>query len=935
MSFERTQRILKTSGVLASLIISACTSHPDNARPGPTIADLPGAQLPRVGRQVPELPVAQVVDNYLEVLEIVEDEKVRHQVNTRLADLQMTISEEALIEGTTESETGLFATPISLYESLIENPSEDQDTERLMYQLSKAYALDAQSEQSNEVLEQLLEEYPDSAFAAEAEFRLAERAFSNGNYDLSMNHYSGVVALGEQTDFYDNALYMLGWSEFKLNRYEPALTSFISVLDRLINQQEGLEELTNTQKNLAEDTLRVSSIAFSYLGGAQSIQETLAQLGPRSYSALLYQNLGSLYESQERYRDAADTYLTFVKDQPFSDRAPDFSAAALQTYYDGNFPSLILPAKEEFIVNYGIRSNYWTLKDFSIQAKLKPYLHEYLQELASFNHALAQDTNIELEAQERNEAYHKAASFYDDFVLTFPSDDEAPKSAFLMGEALFAAKAYAGAADAYEKVAYEYGDFEYGGNAGYNAILAIENHMVNLPEPTLTVWRDRKVASSIRFADSYPFDNRAVGVLAQAGDILYESNQLESAIEVSTRITVWQPRPDFELLRNAWLIIGHSQFDLDRFIQAESAYIELLAILPPEDDLIPQIEERIAASVYRQGEQLAAQGLLQEAINKLLSIRDSSPGSEIATTAHFDAINYLMELEDWNNASIELENFANSYPLHPLNTQIPAKQALVYQELEQWERAADALLAMIQYETDPEIKRQTLYLSAELMTRAGAENRAKTILERYVASYPSPPEFAMEAYYQLAELNKDSRLTRNRWLNSILSRADSSNARARYLGAWAASDLADQEYGKYASLKLTLPLRESLQAKQASLQTTLGAYNRVLDFGVAEFTTQASFKIGEIYAELSRAMLESQRPNDLDALALEQYDILLEEQAYPFEEQAIEVHEANIQRSWNGDYDRWVKDSFTALGKLLPGRYNKVESRTEVSRGIH
>ena len=935
MNLEGTQIVFRATAILVSIFVSGCISHPDNAKPGRTIADLPEAQLPRVGRQVPELPVEQVVDNYLEVLEIVEDEKVRRQVNTRLADLQMTISEDALVEGTTDPETGLFTTPISLYENLIENPSEDQDTERLLYQLSKAYALDAQSEQSTDTLKRLLAEYPDSKFAAESEFRLAEQAFSQGDYDLSKSHYSAVISLGEQTDFYENAIYMLGWSEFKLNRYQPALTSFISVLDRLINQDENLEELTNTQKNLAEDTLRVSSIAFSYLGGAQSIQETLAVLGPRSYAALLYQNLGSLYESQERYRDAADTYLAFVEEQPFSDKAPDFSAAALQTYYDGNFPSLILPAKEEFIVNYGIRSNYWTLKDFSIQAKLKPYLHEHLQELASFNHALAQDANIELAGQERTDAYLKAASFYDEFILTFPGDDQASKSAFLMGEALFAAKAYAQAANAYEKVAYEYGDLENGGNAGYNAILAIENHMANLPEPTLTTWRDRKVEASIRFADSYPFDTRAAGVLAQAGDTLYESNQLERAIEVSRRITVWQPQPEYGLLRNAWLIIGHSQFDLGLFTEAETAYKELLAILPSEDSLIPEIEDRIAASLYRQSEQLADEGLLQEAITKLLSIRDSSPSSDIAATAHFDAINYLMELENWNDASLELESFASAYPKHSLNTQIPVKQAFVYQELEQWEPAAEALLDMIQYEDDPEIKRQTLYLSAELMTRAGAENRTKTILERYVASYPSPAEFAMEAYYQLAELNKHSRLTRNRWLNSIVNRADSTDSRARYLGAWAAADLADQEYGKFESLKLTLPLRQSLQAKQASLQTTLNSYNRVLDFGVAEFTTQASFKIGEIYAELSRAMLDSQRPNDLDALALEQYDILLEEQAYPFEEKAIEVHEANIQRSWNGDYDKWVKDSFTALAKLLPARYDKVESRTEVSRGVH
>jgi hypothetical protein len=109
----------------------------------------------------------------------------------------------------------------------------------------------------------------------------------------------------------------------------------------------------------------------------------------------------------------------------------------------------------------------------------------------------------------------------------------------------------------------------------------------------------------------------------------------------------------------------------------------------------------------------------------------------------------------------------------------------------------------------------------------------------------------------------------------------------------------------------------------------------VLAYGVSEFTTQASFNIGEIYAQLSRDLLKSQRPNNLDELALEQYEILLEEQAYPFEEKAIDIHQANAQRSWKGTYDPWVQRSFAALAKLLPARFNKIETRLEVSSEAH
>jgi cellulose synthase operon protein C len=53
--------------------------------------------------------------------------------------------------------------------------------------------------------------------------------------------------------------------------------------------------------------------------------------------------------------------------------------------------------------------------------------------------------------------------------------------------------------------------------------------------------------------------------------------------------------------------------------------------------------------------------------------------------------------------------------------------------------------------------------------------------------------------------------------------------------------------------------------------------------------------------------------------------VLLEEQAFPFEEKAIKLHELNTARAKEGIYDEWVQKSFTALAQLNPGRYAKVE----------
>ena len=251
---------------LAFLVIqlSACSSHPDNAQPGTIIADLPDVPLPKSSKDTFQaISTDDIINSYLDVLEITEEKRVRRQIETRLADLEMIRSEDQLVNGSAASH--LFQKPIKMYEDLLSDPEEGQNSERLLYQLSKAYALEGRDEESSASLQRLIDQYPQSKFASESEFRLAERAFSNGNYEAAKDHYAAVAALGDASDFYQNAIYMKGWSEFKLNRYPPALTSFLELLDLVLANQTDLTGLNNTQKNLAEDTLRVSAIAFSYL----------------------------------------------------------------------------------------------------------------------------------------------------------------------------------------------------------------------------------------------------------------------------------------------------------------------------------------------------------------------------------------------------------------------------------------------------------------------------------------------------------------------------------------------------------------------------------------------------------------------------------------------------------------------------------------------
>ena len=51
---------------------------------------------------------------------------------------------------------------------------------------------------------------------------------------------------------------------------------------------------------------------------------------------------------------------------------------------------------------------------------------------------------------------------------------------------------------------------------------------------------------------------------------------------------------------------------------------------------------------------------------------------------------------------------------------------------------------------------------------------------------------------------------------------------------------------------------------------------------------------------------------------------------FPFEEQAIQVHEMNVARAKEGIYDESVRKSYQALAELKPGRYGKTELMQDV-----
>jgi hypothetical protein len=153
--------------------------------------------------------------------------------------------------------------------------------------------------------------------------------------------------------------------------------------------------------------------------------------------------------------------------------------------------------------------------------------------------------------------------------------------------------------------------------------------------------------------------------------------------------------------------------------------------------------------------------------------------------------------------------------------------------------------------------------------------------------------------------------------------------RSRYLAGRAALVLAELTFEDFARVRLVQPFEQSLKQKQALMDTSLAQFEDLVGYEVAEVTAAATFYIAEIYFEFSNALLASERPTGLTEAERVDYELVIEEEAYPFEEQAIEVHEKNFELLAGGVYNPWVQQSLDKLVVLMPGRY----ARNEISDG--
>jgi tetratricopeptide (TPR) repeat protein len=918
------------TGVLLLFAAAAATAQ--------TVGDLRKREAPVQTGPATPVDEARVRAAYRHFLDLkAGDPMLRAEALRRLADLELEAADALRGDGTTAA-AGVLETraAIALYEELLAMQPNHPRIDSVLYQLGRAWEAEGEPAKALGYLERLVTRFPKSRHIDEAQFRRGEILFSAQRWSDSERAYAAVIAMQPESPFHEQALYKHGWAHFKLANVDESASSLLAVLDRRLKIAAGGEvtdvnSLPRAERELVLDTERALGIQFAADDPADMLAGALERHGWPVYSWRLHASLGNLLVEKERYTDAADTYRAFASRRPEHLRSPDLQSLAIEAYGKGGFAELAMQGKREYVELYRFSGPFWAARTRADAPEVVKQLKAHLRDVAQHQHAIAQ-------ASKKPSEYQNAARWYRDLLESFPDEPDAAETNYLLADVLFESGQFGEAALEYERTAYVQPPGPRSSAAGYAALVSRERHEAALAGAQRSAWHRQSIDSAMRFATAWPQHEQAGPMWLRSAKQLFALAEYDAAARAAGQVVTRMPPMGREEERAAWSVIADSSFELGRFGESEGAYTEVLARLDADAKERGAVTERLGASIYKQGEARQQAGDTQGAVADFLRVAAAAPGSKLVSNAQFDAATLLLRARDWNAAIPILEAFRRDYPDHELTRTVPRNLAVAYVEsgrpheaAREFERVADDAAE------ESALRKSALLQSAELYETTGDRPATARIWARFVERYPAPHDEAMAARQKLADLARDmgDGAERTRWLRAIVD-ADGAAAAARSdqsraLAGRASLELAAPLRAAFEAVPLTAPLADSLKAKRNAMEAALTAYRAAADYGIAEVATAATFATAEMYRRLAADLLASERPRNLSAEEQEQYALLLEEQAYPFEEEAIELHEANAARVQDGIFDDGVRGSFAALAELKPARYRKPERLPEAA----
>lgn len=325
--------------------------------------------------------------------------------------------------------------------------------------LGRSEATQYDPDGSRDMFAALVDKYPESKFAAEANLRLGEFYFDRDNLDQAIVHYQRVVDEGPEARVYDQGLYKLAWSYYRKAQNPPEYQHALGLFADLLDWSEKNLLETGKESDMAPEAIQYMAISFSDLADKASqgwdeasmgpkptplgvTREFFAARGERPYEDKVVKRLAEVLIQQARYEEAIATLNHVQERWPDDPENPTFQRQISQLHVSLVPPNVEKARQALLVLNEKYNdSSSWAAANRNDPDALdtaRKYIEESLATVATNYHELADMASRETDLKVAGalvglvnptpdalkaaiqENYKKSADLYQDYLNKFP-----------------------------------------------------------------------------------------------------------------------------------------------------------------------------------------------------------------------------------------------------------------------------------------------------------------------------------------------------------------------------------------------------------------------------------------------------------------------------------------------------------------------------------
>lgn len=789
------------------------------------------------------------------------------------------------------------------YWALLNQHPEAQEAAGALYGI--AYCLQEEGDVDGALARysELVSLFPDSPYTPETRMRMGEHYFDRNELEAAAESYEQVLAW-PASSLYEEALYKLGWTHYRLSNYESA----ISVFTYLIDDASGEE----VRGGMADEAKSYIAISFSEFGGVERLAGYLAEIGDRPYGPELLLSVGGLFRGSGDFGEAEDAFRRFVAGYPGHEEAPNAQRQLIEVLEMQEQDAAALEARASYAQLFGPGSAWadsWGSADEA----------ESVREAAEeFHYSSAAELHRRGRESKNAEELQRAAYLYETFLQRFPESGKCLQVAMQRADAWLDLEAPLEAAGHYLEAA-AIADSRQDAQASaadalYNAILVFDR--AGAPEdPTVF---GQFSATVERFGAEHPRDERLATVRMRRAEILFDNQDYQLAAQGFSAVA--QSTAAAELISRAEEMAARSYFEAGQYAKAESWSAGLRNV--------PDAGALRLASVYKQAEALRAAGEASAAAVEFLRVVELDPQSVGADAALYDAATSWLSGGEQQQAARDFERLATRYPDSELANDA-LRQAAVIREAEgEYGQAATLLASLARRTVGTSEGDDAAYFSALYWEQAGATENARVAFATYFGQYVDRPDRHMDARLRelhLSEAAGASDKEVKKRLEGIVGAGENYRTKGNQVShlilAEAEWKLTDLRFGSYRAYRIEEPLQKTTQRKERKMNDLLDGYLKAAEHGSAKWSVRSLTRIGEALEEFEGALLGAPLPADITEVEAALYTMELEDYVRPFEEQAAESYLAALDLAVEAELvDPYALRARARLGQLRPGQ---------------